>query len=141
MSSFLKTRLRFMFKFLSDSFLFFEMNDNYEHDQAILYTRIISADWSWLLSNTIPKIVSLCSFYSSQLKRGSTAEEILLKLPSDVLHPALKSIQHEDLFWRKVFSKLSSYVFPNLSSTGFQLLNEILSTNVLIPSIDLACSK
>ena len=115
--------------------------ENDEFEKAILYTRIISADWSWLLSNTIPKIVSLCSFYSSQLKRGSSSEEILLKLPSDVLHPALKSIQHEDLFWRKVFSKLSSYVFPNLSSTGFQLLNEILSTNVLIPSIDLACSK
>ena len=90
------------------------------------------------MSETLPRLISQLAFFSNTDEKETL---ILRRLPSDVLHPAVRSIELEDAYWRELCTKITGKLFPHLSSTAGQVLNVILSSNVLIPSLDLACSE
>ena len=105
---------------------------------ANLYARILRSPWPSLMSSTVPRLISQLTFFTAQDDKDTN---VLRALPKDVLHPAVKSIHLEDGYWRQWSAKITAKLFPHLSSTASQVLNVILSSNVLIPSLDLACSE
>ena len=110
---------------------------------AVVYGRALNADWNRLKSETLPKVTSLAAFYIDSLARDKdlAPSEIMRRLPENELHPALKSLRHEEAHLKGKLQKLARYTFPNISNTGFQVLCDILVTNVIIPGIDLAVDK
>ena len=97
------------------------------HGAASLYARICSSQWPQLMSVTLPRLISQLAFYSNTDEKETL---ILRRLPSDVLHPAVRSIQLEDAYWRELCTKITGKLFPHLSSTAGQVLNVILRPEV-----------
>ncbi|CAG5111267.1 Oidioi.mRNA.OKI2018_I69.chr2.g5591.t1.cds [Oikopleura dioica] len=62
-------------------------------------------------------------------------------LPENQLHPALKSLRHEEAHLKTKLQKIAPFAFPSVSNTGVQVLCDILVTNVIIPGINLATDK
>lgn len=110
---------------------------------AVIYGRALDADWSLLKSETLPKITSLAAFYIDSLAQDKhlAPSEIMRILPENKLHPALKSLRHEEAHLKEKLQKLARFAFPNISNTGVQVLCDILVTNVIIPGINLAVDK
>ena len=115
-----------------------ECRASLRHGAANLYARILHAPWPRLMSSTAPRLISQLAFFAAQNDKDTN---VLRALPPDVLHPAVRSIHLEDGYWRQWAAKITTKLFPHLSSTAGQVLNVILTSNVLIPSLDLACSE
>ena len=87
---------------------------------AVIYGRALIADWSRLRSETIPKVSSLAAFYIDSSSQGSglSSSEIMRSLPENQLHPALKSLRHEEVHLKTKLQKIAPFAFPSLSNTG-----------------------
>ena len=99
-----------------------EMRSSLRQGCSIFYERIHLAKWHVLVGQTLPKIMSQLSYFIEMSKSGAEAHEILAKLPSEDLHPALISFESEDGYLKCVLLKIAPYLFPQLSQTGAKVL-------------------